>query len=78
MRIENQLNSLEIRIREIKWKTDTKEKTNDRINYLSNRTYIPGMLKSITSKSTENLDVIRPDGVVEKKEIGAPTINIDS
>ena len=37
-----------------------------------NAPYIPGILKSIVSKSTENREEIRPDGVVEKKESGAP------
>ena len=36
------------------------------------RTYSPGMLKSMVSKSTEKRDVIRPDGVELKKERGAP------
>ena len=30
------------------------------------------MLKSIVSKSTEKREDIRPDGVLEKKEKGAP------
>jgi hypothetical protein len=34
----------------------------------------PGILKSITSKSIENLDVILPEGVALKKEKGAPNI----
>ena len=33
---------------------------------------VPGMLKSMVSKSTENLEEMRPLGVLEKKEKGAP------
>ena len=33
---------------------------------------LPGMLKSMVSKSTEKREEIRPDGVLEKKEKGAP------